>query len=133
MPKPINKVLYDTVKREADKKFLAPTSAYKSGWIVKEYKRRGGKYVGDRLNGLLKRWFDEKWVNVSQPRTVVPGPCGRSKATVKGKYPVCRPSIRITKGTPRTVSELTKSQIRSAIKRKQIVKQTGRIKFLVTI
>ena len=127
MPVPINKTLYKKVKREANQKFLAPTSAYKSGWIVREYKRLGGRYEGQRSQGLLKRWFDEKWVNVSQPRA-----CGRSHATTKGRYPVCRPSIRVTSGTPKTVSELTKSQIRSAIRRKQKLKQTGRIKFLVT-
>lgn len=132
MPVPINNSLYQTVKREANRKFLAPTGAYRSAWIVREYKKRGGRYEGNRSKGLLKRWFDEKWVNVSssQPRSVVP--CGRSRASTKGRYPVCRPSIRITRGTPRTVSELTKSQIRSAIRRKQKVKQSGRIKFLVS-
>lgn len=126
MPEPVNKALYSRVKQEANRKFLAPTSAYKSGWIVKEYKRRGGRYTGQRSKGLLKRWFDEKWVNVSGV------PCGRSRATTKGRYPVCRPSIRVTSGTPRTLSELTKSQIKSAIRKKQRVKQSGRIKFLVT-
>jgi len=126
MPEPINQVLYASVKREANQKFSTPTSAYKSGWIVQEYKRRGGRYSGQRSKGLLKRWFDEKWVNVSG------GPCGRSRATTNGKYPVCRPSKRISKGTPTTIKELSKSQIRSAIRRKQKVKQSGRIKFLVT-
>ena len=132
MPEPVNIELYHRVKREANRKFLAPTGAYKSAWIVREYKKRGGKYRGQRSKGLLKRWFDEKWVDVSssQPRAVVP--CGRSRATTKGRYPVCRPSIRITKETPRTLSELSKSQIRSAVKRKQKLKQSGRIKFLVS-
>ena len=132
MPDPINKVLYASVKRAANQKFSTPTSAYKSGWIVQEYKRRGGRYEGQRSKGLLKRWFDEKWVNVSssQPRAVVP--CGQSHATIKGRYPVCRPTRRITAGTPTTIKELTKSQILSAIRRKQKVKQMGRIKFLVS-
>ena len=132
MPEPINKVLYASVKREANQKFLAPTSAYKSGWIVKEYKRRGGTYSGQRSKGLLKRWFDEKWVNITQPPGAVARQCGRSRASTKGRYPVCRPSRRITQGTPTTTKELTKSQILSAIRRKQKVKQSGRIKFLVT-
>jgi len=127
MPEPINKPLYQKVKSEANRKFLAPTGAYKSAWIVREYKKRGGRYEGQRSKGLLKRWFDEKWVNVAGG-----GTCGRSHASTKGRYPVCRPSVRITKGTPRTVSELTKSQIRSAIALKQKLKQSGRIKFLVT-
>ena len=127
MPVPVNKILYQTVKREANRKFLAPTGAYKSAWIVREYKKRGGRYDGQRSKGLLKRWFDEKWVNVAGG-----GPCGRSRASTKGRYPVCRPSIRITKGTPTTVRELTKTQIRSAVRRKQKLKQSGRIKFLVS-
>ena len=41
---PINKKLYNEVKEEAKKKFKVWPSAYASGWLVKEYKRRGGKY-----------------------------------------------------------------------------------------
>jgi len=131
MPEPINVHLYQKVKKEANRKFLAPTSAYKSGWIVREYKKRGGTYTGQRSKGLLKRWFDEKWVNVTQSRGAVARECGRSRASTRGVYPVCRPSIRVTKGTPRTLKELSKSQILNAIKRKQKVKEHGRIKFLV--
>jgi hypothetical protein len=40
---PTNKSLYNEIKREADSKFDKP-SAYKSGWIVKTYKARGGEY-----------------------------------------------------------------------------------------
>jgi len=125
MPNPINVKLYKKVKKDANAKFLAPTSAYKSEWIVREYKKRGGLYKGSRSTGGLKRWFDEKWVNVSSPNRQ----CGRSHATTKGMYPVCRPSIRITKQTPRTVSEFTKTQLRSAVLRKQKIKQAGRINF----
>ena len=41
---PTNKVLYNKVKAEAKRKFKVWPSAYGSGWLVKEYKRRGGKY-----------------------------------------------------------------------------------------
>ena len=41
---PVNKKLYNSVKAEAKRKFSAWPSAYASGWLVKEYKRRGGKY-----------------------------------------------------------------------------------------
>jgi hypothetical protein len=37
---PTNKKLYDQVKKEADAKFLAPTSVYKSAWIIREYKKK---------------------------------------------------------------------------------------------
>ena len=41
---PTNKVLYARVKAEAKRKFKVWPSAYGSGWLVREYKRRGGKY-----------------------------------------------------------------------------------------
>jgi|TARA_R110000744_G_scaffold274321_1_gene387482 hypothetical protein len=39
--------LYNEVKAEADEKYSKP-SAYKSGWIVKTYKERGGTYKGKK-------------------------------------------------------------------------------------
>lgn len=41
---PTNKLLYNKVKTEAKRNFKVWPSAYGSGWLVKEYKRRGGKY-----------------------------------------------------------------------------------------
>ena len=42
---PTNKALYSRVKAEAKRKF-APNwpSAYGSAWLVREYKKRGGRY-----------------------------------------------------------------------------------------
>ena len=42
--KPRNTILYGKVKSDADVKFLSKTSAYKSAWIVREYKKRGGRF-----------------------------------------------------------------------------------------
>jgi hypothetical protein len=42
---PINKKLYATVKTQAKRKFKVWPSAYASGWLVKEYKRKGGRYI----------------------------------------------------------------------------------------
>lgn len=43
--KPKNKELYNRVKAEAKKKFKGDwPSAYGSAWLVREYKKRGGKY-----------------------------------------------------------------------------------------
>jgi hypothetical protein len=131
-PVPENKQLYTKVKAEADKLFLAPTSAYKSGWIVKTYKDRGGTYAvsssgpPSKKTGL-RRWFAEKWVNIMGPTD--DAPCGRARATTKGVYPVCRPKIRITKDTPLTIGELTPSRIKDAVDKKQKVKQMKHIKF----
>ena len=63
MAKPKNKILYDKVKKMADK-IYNKSSAYKSGYIVKTYKKMGGKYLEDGKEKKLKRWFKEKWVDV---------------------------------------------------------------------
>jgi len=119
---PTNKALYNKVKAEAKRKFKVYPSAYANGWLVKEYKRRGGKYSGKKPSKSygLGRWFDEKWINVCKlPKKV---PCGRPKTSLsdwKKKYPYCRPSKRITSSTPKTASQLTKSQIKSRCSRKR--------------
>lgn len=41
---PTNKTLYAKVKSEAKAKFDVYPSAYANGWLVQEYKRRGGSY-----------------------------------------------------------------------------------------
>lgn len=43
-PKPKNPALYARVKSEAKKKFKVYPSAYANAWLVREYKKRGGKY-----------------------------------------------------------------------------------------
>lgn len=121
MPTPKNKTLYDKVKREAKRRFKVWPSAYASGWLVKEYKRRGGKYFGKKNRSTgIGRWFDEKWINVCKlPKKVA---CGRPKTSLsewKRKYPYCRPSKRVTKSTPRTSGELSKSEIKRRCKQKR--------------
>ena len=41
---PTNKKLYNKIKSETKRKFKVWPSAYASGWLVKEYKKRGGNY-----------------------------------------------------------------------------------------
>jgi len=41
---PTNKKLYNRVKAEAKRKFDTWPSAYASAWLVREYKKRGGRY-----------------------------------------------------------------------------------------
>ena len=54
-PTPTNKKLYASVKAAARKKFKVWPSAYASSWLVKEYKRRGGKYSGSTANKVSKK------------------------------------------------------------------------------
>jgi len=53
-PTPTNKKLYASVRAAAKKKFKVWPSAYASSWLVKEYKRRGGKYSGSKANKVSK-------------------------------------------------------------------------------
>ena len=64
---PLNITLYNSVKSKAKRKFKVWPSAYASGWLVKEYKRLGGKYKGDKSRSKstgLGRWYAEKWIDV---------------------------------------------------------------------
>jgi len=47
-PKPTNPKLYATVKAAARRKFDVYPSAYANAWLVREYKKRGGKYRGKK-------------------------------------------------------------------------------------
>lgn len=132
MPTPLNGTLYASVKRDADKKFLAPTSVYKSAWIVREYLKRGGKYAPDGKEKGLTRWFAEKWSDLNRPNASSEtgyAQCGRKRASAKGTYPLCRPAVRVTRATPKTIEELGKPAIKAAQKAKQKVKHKGRIAF----
>ena len=41
---PTDGALYSRVKAEAKRRFKVYPSAYANGWLVREYKKRGGKY-----------------------------------------------------------------------------------------
>lgn len=104
MPKILNQALYDKVKKDADK-IYEKNSAYKSGWIVREYKKRGGKYADDGKEKNLKRWFEEDWKDIG-----------------KKDYPVYRPTKRVNKKTPLTASEIEPKQAKKQIALKQRIK-----------
>ena len=106
MPTPINKDLYEAVKEYADIVY-SKSSAYKSGFIVKMYKKLGGTYEDDHKEHNLKRWYEERWTDVGNK-----------------EYPVYRPTIRINKNTPLTVSEIDKNNLKTQIKLKQKIKGT---------
>ena len=119
---PSNPKLYARVRREAKKRFKAWPSAYGSGWLVKEYKRRGGKYSGKKpgRNKGLERWFREKWINVCELPKIVP--CGRpttSYSAWKKEYPYCRPKFKVSKGTPKIASKLSEREIERRCKKKR--------------
>ena len=65
-PKPTNTRLYNSVKADARKKFERYPSLYASSWIVREYKKRGGKYSGKKpsKDTGTSKWYMEQWVQV---------------------------------------------------------------------
>jgi hypothetical protein len=104
MPIVIDQTLYNSVKQEADQKYSKP-SAYKSGWIVKTYKERGGRYADDNQPKNLERWFQEEWKDIGNQ-----------------EYPVYRPTKRISSKTPLTANEVDKKQLKKQIALKQEIK-----------
>ena len=95
MPTPVNKELYEQVKKEVYAKYQKP-SAYRSALLVKTYKERGGTYKGkEKQTEGLNKWFSEKWLNE------------RGEVGYKYKNDIYRPTVRITKNTPTTIQELT--------------------------
>ena len=124
----VNKKLYERVKQQIKSSIQGRRwGAYDSGRLVKMYKQLGGKYSGTKNDTPLQRWYEEKWVNACKWPQVVP--CGRSDMTNKMAY--CRPSIKVTKDTPKTVQSLTQAQInkRCTIKGKTpLVRIFGKLK-----
>ena len=113
MPKILNQKLYNQVKEEANK-IYKKSSAYKSGYIVKEYKRRGGKYEDDNKPKNLKRWFKEDWKDIGYQN-----------------YPVYRPTKKVSFKTPLTINEIEPSNLLYQIKEKQKIKGNYNLKSFI--
>jgi hypothetical protein len=72
-----------------------------------------------KYQGGLTKWFKEGWVDISRPRK---GggyqPCGRKSARKsKSGYPKCVPASK--------AARMTKSQIKSAVRRKRAAGNPG--------
>jgi hypothetical protein len=110
MPTILDQELYDKIKKEADEKYAKP-SAYKSGWLVKTYKERGGRYADDKKPKNLKRWFKEEWGSIGK----------------EGQYPTYRPFKRVSAKTPLTADEIDPKQAKEQIKLKQEIKGSANL------
>jgi hypothetical protein len=104
MPTPIDTELYEQVKNKIYNIYKKP-SAYRSGAVVKEYKRLGGRYRDDDKPKNLKTWFKSEWKDIGGL-----------------DYPVYRPTKRVNKNTPLTVKEIDPKNLVKQIKLKQIYK-----------
>jgi hypothetical protein len=114
MPTPTDCKLYNKTKKKVYKKY-PKHSAYRSGILVKTYKKNFKKKYGTRKKSYsgektrkkgLSRWFKEEWKN--------------QRGTIGYKYnsDVYRPTKRITKKTPTTFKELNKKQVKTARREK---------------
>ena len=129
MSEPTNRELYNKIKQKANKKFKSPTGAYKSMYIVKEYKKAGGQYDRPKpTTSKLSNWRKENWIDLNQPKAGGGYErCGHPNQG--GKYPLCRPSKQITEHTPRLYQTIKKRDIDKVNRQKQIIKNKGNIKF----
>jgi len=118
-PKYLNKDIYKKAKAKADKTYAKP-SAYKSAFIVGEYKRMGGKVDESKSKGGLTRWFGkEQWKNLTPyaeglTKSKTEYKCGE-KAPKQKAPSVCRPKAETKK--------YTKAQIKKAVEIKKKGKQ----------
>lgn len=105
--KPKNLDLYEEAKKIVYKQYEKP-SAYRSGALIKLYKKMGGEFIDDNKEKPLKRWFKEKWIDVNPLKN-------------SSSYPVYRPTKRVNKKTPLTVQEIDKKNlIEQSIKKQKI-------------
>lgn len=73
---------------------------------------------GDVLKEDLRRWFKEKWVDVSKKVDGKHPPCGRKDADGKA-YPKCRPSKKVSKETPKVASSYSKKEKKAMTSQKR--------------
>jgi hypothetical protein len=73
---------------------------------------------GEVLKEDLKRWFKEKWVDVSRKVKGKHPPCGRKDADGKS-YPKCRPSKKVSKETPKVASSYDKKEKKAMTSQKR--------------
>lgn len=79
------------------------------------------------INEDLRRWFKEKWVDISKKdASGKHPPCGRSKSKKKG-YPKCRPSARVSSETPQTSGEMSPEKKKKAVAQKRAAEKKPRV------
>jgi hypothetical protein len=112
-------------KAAAKRKFDVYPSAYAnmyasavcSGKVTPGGKKKKKKATAKKTGGGLRKWVDEKWVDIGAPKKDGKfQPCGRKSAKgSKRKYPKCVPLAK--------AQRMTAGQKKSAVQRKRSVKQ----------
>jgi GH24 family phage-related lysozyme (muramidase) len=79
------------------------------------------------INEDLRRWFKEKWVDISKKdESGKHPPCGRSESKKKG-YPKCRPSRKVSSETPQTSGEMSPEKKKKAVAQKRAAEKKPRV------
>tara|TARA_Y100000401_G_scaffold2413_1_gene1735 strand:- start:240 stop:659 length:420 start_codon:yes stop_codon:yes gene_type:complete len=112
-------------KAAAKRKFDVYPSAYAnmyasavcSGKVTPGGKKKKKKAAAKKTGGGLRKWVDDKWVDIGAPKKGGKfQPCGRKSAKgSKRKYPKCVPLSK--------AKRMTAGERRSAVQRKRAVKQ----------
>jgi hypothetical protein len=98
-----NPELYKKAKKLADETYKRH-SAYKSMFLVNQYKKLGGKYKNGKKVKGVNRWNKEKWIQViPYLESGVQAPCGAGD-----NKKACRPMKKVDSETPITLPELIK-------------------------
>ena len=86
--------------------------------IAINIKEKGVKPKKESFNEDLRRWFKEKWVDVSKKVDGKHPPCGRKDADGKS-YPKCRLSKKVSSETPKVASSYDKDEKKSMTQQKR--------------
>jgi len=107
----------DACYRKVKAKYKVFPSARASQAIAK-CRKASGKVKKSKSGTELKRWEKEKWVDTRTGKA-----CGAG-----GKNEYCRPTKRVSKKTPKTKSEMSKSELARKKKEKSRVGMGKRVK-----
>jgi hypothetical protein len=107
----------DACYRKVKAKYKVFPSARASQAIAK-CRKASGKVKKSKSGTELKRWEKEKWVDTRTGKA-----CGAG-----GKNEYCRPTKRVSKKTPKTKSEMSKSELARKKREKSRVGMGKRVK-----
>ena len=85
---------------------------------ISKCRKKSGKVKKSKAGTELKRWEKEKWVDTRTGKA-----CGAG-----GKNEYCRPTKRVSKKTPKTKSEMSKSELARKKREKSRVGMGKRVK-----
>jgi len=104
--------------RKKKKETNEASSPVQQAAIAINMKKKGIKPKNENVNEDLRRWFKEKWVDVSKKVDGKHPPCGRKDADGKA-YPKCRPSKKVSSETPKVASSYDKDEKKAMTQQKR--------------